>query len=112
MIRAHETAAVVSMACLGKGREKMLLTGGSDGQVRLWDTVGGQLINDFLEERASSAVWQVGCVDENKVVALFERVGEVVLGVSVCLYVFGSDEKNGADLCTCLQAWAAQSGAA
>ncbi|RDW78338.1 hypothetical protein BP5796_06190 [Coleophoma crateriformis] len=78
-ICAHGSAAVVSIACLEE--QRCLLTGGSDGMVKLWDIASGSLVKEFLTEDAASAVWQVGLTKENDIVALFEKDGQVVLGI-------------------------------
>lgn len=59
-----------------------MVTGSSDGSVRMWDVENGRLVRELVKDR--EAVWNVGWFDNNgeRVVAAFSRGGEVVVEVS------------------------------
>jgi WD40 repeat protein len=55
-----------------------IVTGSSDGSVKLWDLESGTLLKELA---SSDAAWQVDVVGD-KIIALVSRMGEVVLEVS------------------------------
>lgn len=54
---------------------QQIVTGSSDGSVKVWDVENGTLIRELLKEE--EAVWRVGYLkdDEDRVVAIFSRDG-------------------------------------
>src|SRR5687768_11987010 len=78
-VNAHESS-IVSMECDTLGQR--VVTGSSDGSVKLWELKTGLLVENVVN---SEGVWAVGWVDE-KIVAVFKWVGEVVVEVSLQLF--------------------------
>lgn len=83
-IKAHDNS-IVSMQCDGS----TILTGSSDGKVRLWNLATGVLITELA---SSEALWEVGRLGI-RLAAVFSRNNEVIVEVrnypGISNYVFG-----------------------
>jgi WD40 repeat protein len=62
------------MRCKGS----RIVSGSSDGMVKLWDMESGELVKELT---TSDAVWKVGFLKE-EILAVFSQSNRVTLGVS------------------------------
>jgi WD40 repeat protein len=66
--------SITGLKCVGS----KIVTGSSDGSVKLWDLDTGSLLKELA---SSDAAWQVDVLGD-KIIALVSRKGEVILEVS------------------------------
>ncbi|TVY73487.1 F-box/WD repeat-containing protein, partial [Lachnellula suecica] len=74
-VKAQTRHAITTLECLGS----KIVTGGSEGVIKLWDLESGSLVKELAN---SDAAWKVGFLGEGRIIALCSRNKEVILEVS------------------------------